>query len=232
MVRSRRPALSIVIPMLNESAFAVASLTRLDEFRKRGAEVIVVDGGSNDGSAGLAAPYADRVIVASCGRARQMNEGAAAASGDALLFLHMDTRLPPNGDLLVATMLEDPAVGWGHFDVNIAGDHPLLRLIAWCMNRRSRWTGIATGDQAIFVRRDWFDAAGGFPEIALMEDVALSKILRARARPVVIGARVATSGRRWERHGVVRTIFLMWWLRLRYFLGAKPEKLATHYEPN
>lgn len=218
--------------MLNESVLAVDSLTRLAPIRACGAEVIVVDGGSGDGSAELAAPHADGVIVAKPGRARQMNAGAVAASGKTLLFLHMDTRLPSNADQLIAEALEGTVSGWGHFDVGIDGKHPLLKVVAWCMNRRSRWSGIATGDQAIFVRRDWFDAAGGFPMIALMEDVALSKILRARALPAVIGARVTTSGRRWERHGVVRTILLMWWLRLRYFLGAKPEKLAARYEPN
>jgi rSAM/selenodomain-associated transferase 2 len=226
------PALSIVIPMLKEGALVVENLTRLSGIRGRGVELIVVDGGSDDGSAGLAALQADRVIAAQRGRARQMNTGAAAASGDILLFLHMDTHLPSNADQLIAEALRDAAFGWGHFDVEIEGKHPMLRVVAWCMNRRSRWSGVATGDQAMFIRRDWFDAAGRFPEIELMEDVALSKILRARARPAVIGARVKTSGRRWERHGVARTILLMWWLRLRYFLGAKPEKLAAHYEPN
>jgi rSAM/selenodomain-associated transferase 2 len=223
--------LSIIVPVLNEGVIIVDGLVHLGEERRRGAEVIVVDGGSHDGSAGLAVSHADRVIAAKRGRARQMNEGATVAGGTTLLFLHMDTRLPPNADQLIAAALEDANSGWGHFDVAIEGRHPLLKIVAWCMNRRSRWTGVATGDQAIFVRREWFDTAGGFPEIDLMEDVALSKILRARGRPIVIGANVTTSGRRWERHGVVRTILLMWWLRLRFFLGAKPEKLAAHYEP-
>jgi rSAM/selenodomain-associated transferase 2 len=226
------PALSIIIPMLNEGALVAASLIRLAPLRGRGAEVIVVDGGSDDGSAGLAAPIADQVIGAKRGRAWQMNAGAAAASGNTLLFLHIDTRLPPDADHLIAKVLEDADAGWGHFDVEIEGAHPLLKVIAWAMNRRSRWSEVATGDQAIFVRRDWFDAAGGFPAIELMEDVALSKILRARARPMVIDVKVTTSGRRWERHGVVRTIVLMWWLRLRFFFGAKPEELAARYEPN
>jgi rSAM/selenodomain-associated transferase 2 len=225
-------ALSIIIPMLNESALVGEKLARLAPMRRQGAEVIVVDGGSDDASAGLAAPLADQVIITERGRARQMNAGAAAASGNTLLFLHMDTCLPSNADRLVAEALNDTKFGWGHFNVEIEGKHPLLKVVAWGMNRRSLWSGVATGDQAIFVRRDWFEAAGGFPVIGLMEDVALSKILHVRARPVVIRARVTTSGRRWERHGVVRTIVLMWWLRLRYFLGAKPETLAAHYEPN
>jgi rSAM/selenodomain-associated transferase 2 len=154
------------------------------------------------------------------------------ARGDVLLFLHIDTCLPSGADHLVAEVLKDAKSGWGHFDVELEGKHPLLKAVAWGINLRSRWSGVATGDQAIFVRRDWFEAAGGYPSIALMEDVALSKILRARARPVVVGAMVRTSSRRWERHGVLRTIVLMWWLRLRYFLGAKPDTLAAHYESN
>jgi rSAM/selenodomain-associated transferase 2 len=225
------PSLSIIIPMLNEQAIVAASLTRLQVFRDRGAELIVVDGGSADDSVKLAQPLADRVTQAPRGRALQMNAGAAIASGDILLFLHLDCSLPPNADQLLAEALRDTLAGWGHFDVEIEGRHALLIAIAWSMNRRSRWSGIATGDQAIFVRRSWFEAAGRYPPIALMEDIALSKALRARGRAAVVSGRVCASGRRWERNGVLRTVLLMWWLRLRYYFGGNPDRLAATYGP-
>jgi rSAM/selenodomain-associated transferase 2 len=222
--------LSIVIPVLNEAPIVVASLASLREFRDRGAELVVVDGGSGDGSAELATPLADRVVKAQRGRASQMNAGAAIATGETLLFLHLDTSLPANADQMLAEAMRSANTGWGHFEVEIAGHHPLLGVIAWGVNLRSRLTGIATGDQAIFVRRNLFEAVGRYPPIALMEDVALSRALLARAKPAMVGSRVRTSGRRWERNGVVRTVVLMWWLRLRYALGANPERLAAMYE--
>jgi rSAM/selenodomain-associated transferase 2 len=223
------PKLSIVIPTLDEAAGIVAQLESLQPLRARGHEVIVVDGGSRDGTAGLARPLADRVLDAPRGRAVQMNAGARLATADILLFLHADTRLPERADTLVSDALARPDRGWGRFDVRICGRHPLLPVVAAAMNLRSRLTGIATGDQAIFVRRRLFEALGGFPEIALMEDIALSRSLRARSRPVCLRSRVLTSGRRWEKHGVLRTIFTMWRLRLAYFLGAAPARLARDY---
>jgi rSAM/selenodomain-associated transferase 2 len=181
--------------------------------------VIVVDGGSDDGTAGLAAGLCDRVMSAPRGRAAQMNAGAREARGDILLFLHADTRLPEN-------FILDRHV-WGRFDVRIEGRHPLLPVVAWAMNLRSRLTGIATGDQAIFVRREAFP---GFPELPLMEDVAFSKAMKRRARPACLREKVTTSGRRWESRGVVRTVLLMWQLRLLFFLGISAERLARRYE--
>jgi rSAM/selenodomain-associated transferase 2 len=216
--------LSVVVPALNEAAGIGAALDALAPLRTRGHEVIVVDGGSDDGTAAAAAPLCDRVLVAPRGRASQMNAGARAARGDALVFLHADTRLPEGADAIVLQALQ--SFSWGRFDVSIEGRHPLLGLVAWSMNLRSRLTGIATGDQAIFVRRDAFR---GFPEIALMEDIAFSKAMRRRSRPACLRARALTSGRRWEERGVVRTILLMWRLRLLYFLGAPPEHLARRY---
>jgi len=213
--------LSVVIPALNEARAIGATLAALAPLRARGHEVIVVDGGSSDGTAELAAGWCDRVLTAPRGRALQMNAGARAASGDVLLFLHADTRLPPRADELV---LDCPA--WGRFDVRIEGRHRLLKVVAWAMNLRSRLTGIATGDQAIFVRRELFP---GFPEIALMEDLALCRILKRIDAPCCLRERVVTSGRRWEARGVLRTIVLMWRLRLLYFLGASPEALARKY---
>ncbi|HJT62210.1 MAG TPA: TIGR04283 family arsenosugar biosynthesis glycosyltransferase [Burkholderiales bacterium] len=220
-----RLKLSVVVPVLNEAAGIRAALEALAPLRARGHEVIVVDGGSSDGTPELAAALSDRVLSAPCGRASQMNAGARAVTGDALLFLHSDTRIPPVADELILSSLRTSV--WGRFDVEIEGRHPLLKVVACAMNLRSRLTGIATGDQAMFVRRDVFP---GFPEIALMEDVALSRILNKRGRPACLRQRAVTSGRRWESRGVLRTIVLMWRLRLLYFLGVSPERLARRYE--
>jgi rSAM/selenodomain-associated transferase 2 len=216
--------LSIIVPTLNEAAAIGATLAALAPLRGRGHELLVADGGSDDGTRDLAAPLADRVIVAPRGRARQMNAGAAAATGDALLFLHADSRVPAGADQLIFHALEKSA--WGRFDVAIEGRSALLPVIAFFMNLRSRLTGIATGDQAIFVRRAAFD---GFPEIALMEDIAFCKAMKRRAAPASLREKVTTSGRRWERQGVLRTMLLMWRLRLAFFLGAEPDELARRY---
>jgi rSAM/selenodomain-associated transferase 2 len=216
--------LSVVVPALNEASGIRATLEALAPLRARGHEVIVVDGGSSDGTAGLASGLCDRVLGAPRGRALQMNAGAAAASGDALVFLHADTRLPDAADDLILRSLR--VFQWGRFDVEIDGRHPLLKVVACAMNLRSRLTGIATGDQAIFVRRDAF---AGFPEIELMEDVAFCRRMKRRGPPACLRESVRTSGRRWESRGVLRTIFLMWRLRFMYFLGARPERLARLY---
>jgi len=225
-----QPALSIIIPILNEADRIVSTLQALAPLRARGAEIIVVDGGSSDDTAALAAPLTDQVLTGSRGRAMQMNAGAAAASGEVLLFLHADTRLPPGADRLVVDSLQGSLHAWGRFDVAIEGNHPLLPFVAASMNLRSRLTGITTGDQAMFVRRETFIAIGGYPEIALMEDVAISRRLKRVSHPLCLSARVTTSGRRWEARGVLRTILLMWRLRLAYFFGAKPEELARRYD--
>lgn len=222
------PMLSIIVPTLNEADGLGSRLAALAPLRARGAEIIVADGGSDDGTAALAQPHADRVVAAPRGRARQMNAGAAAARGECLLFLHADTRLTADADRLVETALAD-GHAWGRFDVAIEGRHPLLPLIARLMNLRSRLTGIATGDQAMFVSRDAFTACGGFPDIALMEDIALSRALKRIGRPACLRQRVRTSGRRWDQQGLWRTVLLMWRLRLAYFFGADPARLAQDY---
>jgi rSAM/selenodomain-associated transferase 2 len=221
--------ISIVVPALDEADGIAATLAPLQALRARGHEVLVVDGGSVDGTVAVAAPLADRVLRSERGRARQQNTGAAAARGDVLLFLHADTRLPEGADALVLRGLARSGAGWGRFDVRLTGRHPALRVVERMISIRSRVTGIATGDQAIFARRDWFAAAGGFPEIPLMEDLALSRALRRRGRPLCLRAAVTTSSRRWETRGIGRTILLMWRLRLAYYLGADPERLAREY---
>ena len=222
--------LSIIVPCLNEAQGIADALAALAPLRLRGSEVIVVDGGSRDGTAERAAPFAEAVISAPRGRASQMNAGAARARGEILLFLHADTRLPEAADALIVDGLKRARRGWGRFDVAIEGRHRLLKVVACLMNLRSRLTGIATGDHAIFVTRSLFTAAGGYPEIALMEDIALSKHLKRFGPPLCLKHRLTTSGRRWERHGVLRTILLMWRLRLAFWLGADPAKLAVRYQ--
>ncbi len=222
-------ALSIVVPTLNEADGILGHLAPLQPLRRRGTEIIVVDGGSTDGTPELAAPWADVCVSAHRGRAAQMNAGARLARGDVLLFLHADTRLPDSADALIAKAMSDQRRAWGRFDVAIGATHPLLRVVAWSMNWRSRLTGIATGDQAMFVRRRDFEEAGGFPDLPLMEDIALSRVLKSIGRPRCLRERAVTSGRRWERRGVLSTVFLMWRLRAGYWLGVDPRRLARSY---
>ena len=226
----RMPALSlsIILPVLNEAEGISSVLQALMPLRVRGAEVIVVDGGSVDETVQFAAPLADKVLSSERGRAVQMNAGAARSSGDVLLFLHADTLLPENADTQVFTALNGKA-GWGRFDVRISGKPWMLRVVAALMNLRSRLSGIATGDQAIFMHRATFARVGGFPVQPLMEDIEISKRLRVLTPPLCLRAQVVTSGRRWECRGVWRTIFLMWRLRWRYWRGESAQCIAQAY---
>lgn len=226
--------LSIIIPTLNEAANIEAILLRFQPMRGRQLEIIVIDGGSSDNTVQLAQPLADHVAHSARGRAAQMNTGAQQASGNVLLFLHADTVLPENFSALILHRLSDAQQTlnrsqWGRFNVTITGSHYLLPVIAWFMNHRSRLTGIATGDQAIFMTRAAFNLVGGFPDQALMEDVEMTKRLKRISTPLCLRERVITSGRRWEKYGVWRTVFLMWRLRLQYFFGVKPDKLLRAY---
>ena len=221
--------LSIVIPTLNEAPHIVTTLETLQPLRRQGHEVIVADGWSDDDTLSLAQPLADIALRATPGRAHQMNAGAAQAGGDVLLFLHADTLLPDNADRIIADNLSASGKTWGRFDVRLSGHQTLLRPVEFMMNARSRISGIATGDQAIFVKQGTFDAIDGFPEIPLMEDIAMSRLLKTTGSPLCLRQTVTTSSRRWERHGIVRTILLMWCLRLAFFLGADPRWLAHAY---
>lgn len=221
--------LTIVVPAFDEATGIAATLDALAPWRAGGHEVVVADGGSRDATVAIATPRADRVIVAPRGRASQMNAGAAVAAGDVLLFLHADSRLPAD-----AAPAIDEAIRagrrWGRFDVTIEGRSRMLPVVATAMNLRSRLTGIATGDQGIFVERSLFAEAGGFPPIPLMEDLDLSRTLRRRAGPpACLASRIRTSGRRWDRDGAWRTILLMWHLRAAWSLGADPVRLAKAY---
>lgn len=225
-------SLAIVMPVLNEAAGIEAALRALAPLRARGARVVVADGGSTDDTLVQARRFDSvEVIQAPRGRAAQMNAGAQAATGDGvLLFLHADTTLPPEADRLIAQALAGRRHVWGRFDVRIAGRPWMLRVVAVFMNARSRWSGIATGDQALFMTRAAFDAVGGFPEQPLMEDIEMSRRLKALSPPACLRARVTTSGRRWENRGVWRTIALMWRLRWAYWRGASPQALARRYK--
>lgn len=221
--------LSIIIPALNEAATILATLECLQPLRDAGHELIVVDGGSTDGTPEVAAAYVDMLLQAPRGRARQMNAGARVAAGEIVWFLHADTLpLAQAGALIVAALAQSGRY-WGWFNVRLSGDWWLLRVVERFMNVRSRLSGIATGDQGLFVRRDLFEKLGGFPEIDLMEDVALCHILKRQGPPLCLDAVLLTSSRRWEQRGIVRTIVLMWGLRLAYALGMSPVRLARWY---
>ncbi len=222
-------ALSIIIPTLNEADGIVDALNALSQLRANGAEVIIADGESRDRTAELARPRCDKLVEAPRGRAAQMNAGAQVATGGVLLFLHADTRLPKEADRVVTEGLATSKHRWGRFDVTIAGRSALLPVVASLMNWRSRLTGIATGDQAMFADRRAFAQVGGFPDVPLMEDIILSRRLRQISTPLCLKARVVTSGRRWDEHGPIRTILLMWRLRAAHSLGADPHTLARAY---
>jgi rSAM/selenodomain-associated transferase 2 len=224
--------MSVIVPALNEADGIVDTLQALQGMRGRGIEVIVADGGSTDNTAAVCASLADRIIIADTGRARQMQAGAGLARGSVLWFLHADSRPPRDADRIIATALGSGKRHWGRFDVRFPHAGLLLGVVARFMNLRSRLTGIATGDQGIFVTRELFDRINGYPQIALMEDIALSRRLKRHSRPVCLHDRLITSARRWQTHGILRTILVMWSLRLAYFLGASPAWLAQFYRPH
>ena len=228
-VQASNPAISIVIPVLNEAVAIERVCRSLADILSPLDEIIVVDGGSTDGTQAIIRRINSVLLVeSSAGRALQMNAGAEQAKGDILLFLHADTTLPVE----FANQLRDafwPSKNrWGRFDVRLSGDHAALRLIEFMMNHRARLTGICTGDQCIFVKRDDFKRVP-YPVIALMEDIEISKRLNGFSKPFVIRLPVVTSSRKWESEGILKTLLLMWRIRLLYFFGESPERLAARY---
>lgn len=220
--------ISVIIPVLNEAGCIEECLAGLQELRQAGHEVIVVDGGSTDASVALATPLCDRLIKGAKGRARQMNTGAAVATGGILIFLHADTRFTFNPAEVLRDFNRDGK--WGCFSIRLSGVHPAFRLFEFFINLRSRLTGIVSGDQTLFVCRGLFEDLGGFPVIPLMEDIAISKILKQSRSPVCHRETVISSSRRWERHGIIKTMLQMWLRRIRFALGVNPAVLAKSYD--
>ncbi len=220
---------SIVIPVLNEAEHIANALDSLSSYRSEGHEIIVIDGGSNDNTVSIAEQYADKVLRSEAGRAIQMNYGIDVAQGDVLLFLHVDTRLPDDAISKIISAIED-GFFWGRFNVRLSGNRFIFRIIERMMNMRSCVTGVATGDQAIFISRESIDIVGDYPQLPLMEDIVFTKRLRNLGWPACIRCQVVTSSRRWEDKGVFRTMLLMWRLRLLFFMGVPAEKLAKQYQ--
>ncbi len=223
--------LSFILPTLNEASVVKNQLARLQLYREAGHEVILVDGGSCDTTVQLAAGFVDQLLVTAPGRSLQMNAGAARATGDLLVFLHVDTELPQDAAALITQAMAVPESGWGWFCVRLSNSRLPFKIIASCMNLRAQLTFVCTGDQTMFVKRDLFNRVGGFPQLPLMEDVAVSKLLRRKSTPNWITQPVIASSRRWERQGILHTVLLMWWLRLLYFLGVNPARLLSMYYP-
>lgn len=223
------PQLSIIVPLLNERQQLTSLINHAKEWRDKGCEIILVDGGSTDGSLSVLQESGLKTLSAPRGRAHQMNAGAAVAEGDMLLFLHADTRLCEGAHTLVREALARSNSGWGRFDVRIDGDHWLLKIVGGLMNLRSRLTGVATGDQCLFLSATTFQAVGGFPKQPLMEDIEISRRLLRLSRPICLRRKITTSGRRWLDNGIGRTIWLMWRLRWAYWRGTSAEQLARYY---
>jgi rSAM/selenodomain-associated transferase 2 len=221
--------ISVIIPTLNEAGCIQSTLESLQSLRRRGHEIILADGGSSDGTCALAQPLVDQVLESAPGRSEQMRAGATAAHGHILWFLHADSHIPPHADTIILEALDRENTDWGRFDITFADTHPLLKCVAWSMNQRSHLTGIATGDQGIFVSRPMYDRVGGLPPIPLMEDIAFSRALKRHSHPCRITQPLGASPRRWRTHGILRTIVTMWGLRLGYFAGIRPERLAKYY---
>ncbi|MBN4080064.1 TIGR04283 family arsenosugar biosynthesis glycosyltransferase [Beggiatoa alba] len=222
-------SLSIIIPTLNEAASIYKTLSRLRVLKSKGHEIIIVDGGSTDKTLSICKQFTDKIFVSEKGRAMQMNLGAKLARNDILVFLHADTLLPDNVDMLISQALKHSRKQWGRFNIKLSGAQLVLRVIEVLINIRSFLSGIATGDQTIFVTKGLFKRINGFREIPLMEDIELSKSLKRYSRPLCLNAAVITSSRRWETNGYFKTILLMWKLRLLYFLGVSPKQLVKLY---
>lgn len=224
------PGLSIIIPVLNEARFLAANKEKFGSWLREGHEILVVDGGSRDGSVNIARALGCKVFRTRASRGHQLGCGASHSKNDVLLFLHADTRLPPHAAEAIARALAGPDRHWGRFDVRFSNPRRVFRVIAWFMNKRSCLTGIATGDHALFIKREFYFGCGGYIDIPLMEDVELSRRLKRYASPACLSEKVVTSSRRWEQNGILKTVLTMWLLRLLFFLGQSPAKLARLYK--
>ena len=222
--------ISVVIPALNEEDHIRPCLASVQALRRHGHEVIVVDGGSDDATCDLATGFADQIISHPRGRACQMNHGAQKASGEIFLFLHADTCLPEHADLLIGEKIKDSPVYWGRFKVRLSGTHWLFRITEILMNTRTRITGIVTGDHVLFISKELFEQVGGYPALPLMEDIAISKKINKIVPPICLNQHVVTSSRRWEQHGIIKTVLKMWWFRLAFFFGTDPARLSRQYD--
>jgi len=219
--------ISLVVPTLNEEKNIAATVAAIRDLQPD--ELLIVDGGSTDQTPEICRGLGLNVLSSPRSRSTQMNLGAERATGDVLLFLHADTRLPPSALDDIRAAMNDRRCPGGRFDIKLDGDHWMLKIVGAMISFRSRITKVATGDQAIFVRRDVFKAIGGYPDIPLMEDIALSRVLRRVGRVACLRSRVITSGRRWEIEGIWRTIFKMWTLKSLYLLGVSPVRLKRYY---
>jgi len=222
--------LSIIIPVLNEGDDLLPTLKSLSYLKKCDHEIIIVDGGSQDNTLAIAKPYADIILTSEKGRARQMNYGASKANGDILWFLHADSLIPDNADQLIVNALQQTHSVWGRFNIRLSGSKWVFRIIEQFINKRSRLTGIATGDQGIFVLRREFEKLNGYAELPLMEDINLTKRLKKISLPICLQQTIITSSRRWESNGVIKTVMLMWYLRFAYFIGTPADKLIRLYK--
>jgi rSAM/selenodomain-associated transferase 2 len=220
--------ISVIVPVLNEEKSIAETLQTLQQLKPD--ELIVVDGGSTDGTREICQRFGVALYLSRPGRAAQMNFGAQRASGDVLLFLHADTRLPPSAFDDIRMALQDRKVLGGRFDLQLDNPRPLLKLVGFMISLRSRLSKVGTGDQAIFVRREIFRELGGYPDIPLMEDVALSRALKRRGTVASLRSRVVSSARRWETDGIGRTIWKMWTLKTLYLLGISPVRLKRYYD--
>ena len=221
--------LSIIIPTLNEAESIIQTLTPLQSLRQAGHEVWVVDGGSTDNTQIITRPLCNGVIQSRKGRAIQMHAGANHACNEILLFLHADTRLPDKLPSLFQRF-EQQRYFWGHFRLQLSNTAYFYRVLAFFINQRTRLSQIATGDQCIFISRSLYQTIGGYPQIPLMEDIAISKRLKKYTPPICLIPPVVTSSRRWEKHGRVKTILIMWLLRGLYAIGISPKYLARWYQ--
>lgn len=221
--------LSIIVPTLNEEVHIKKTVLHLQYLRKKGHEIILVDGGSKDNTIEIGEELVDKIFISKPGRANQMNLGALNATGDVILFLHADTKLPEDVDSIIVDIANKGLV-WGYFRLHLTGDRFIYRVIEYFINFRSKCSGIATGDQGLFITKDLFKLIEGYPDIPLMEDIAICRLLKSYSKPVQLKNYLVSSSRRWEEKGVFKTIVLMWKLRLQYWLGVAPDKLAKMYE--